>query len=361
MLWFSRLQAAEGPVHIGVYLPMTGDKLAYGQMEWDGIRAAHDMAGQVLGREVKLFLEDTKSDRMEATGAVKRLIKMHRVAGIIGEAVSATTLACSPIAEQGRVPMVSPSATSPLVTQGKKYIFRVCFTDPLQGQMAAKLAMEVMKAQTAAVIVDIAQDVYSVGLANSFVKSFLEMGGKVLSTSYIQSGDKDFSGQLSEVVSVKPDVIFVPNYYLESALLARQARDLGIKVPILMSAAAQTPQLIEIGGQAVEEVFLTGHFHVEAVSTELGRNFVSYYQKKYNREAEGFGALGADAYFLLIDAINRAGTTEGSKVREALAATRNFQGASGILSISEDGNAQARVVVIKVKKGKFTYVTTMGG
>ncbi|MBW1979866.1 MAG: ABC transporter substrate-binding protein [Deltaproteobacteria bacterium] len=346
------------PIRIGVYLPMTGAVAAYGQMEWDGIKAAHDMMPKVLGREVKLFLVDTKSDKIEAANAVDRLIKKEKVVGIIGEAISGNTLAGGPIAEKNQIPMISPTATNPLVTQGKKYVFRACFIDPFQGEVAAKLAMNTLHAKTAAVIIDIAQD-YCVGLANFFVKAFVKMGGKILTTTYIQTGDQDFSAQLSAVQATNPDIIYAPNYYTEDALMAKQARDLGINVPILTGDGAQADEIIQIGGKAVEDTYFTAHFNVEAVTTKLGRDFVAYYQKKYNKEADAFGALGADAYFILLDAIKRAGTTDGPKVRATLASTKNFQGVSGNINIGEDGNAVKSVVINKVKNGKFTYVTTI--
>ena len=351
--------AKKEPIHIGVFLPMTGDLAAYGQKEWDGIRAAHHMLTTVLGREVKLFLEDTKSDKAEAANAVESLIKEHGVVAIIGGATSASAAAGGSVAEKNEVPMISPSATNPLVTSGKKYVFRACFQDSFQGQVAARQARIGMNAKTAAVIVDIAREDYSVELSNLFLKAFGEMGGKVLFTSYIQTGDRDFKSQLSKVLSVNPDIIYVPTYYAEGAFLAIQARDLGIKVPILMADGAQVTELIETGGEAVEGIYLTGHFSVQAIKTKRGEDFISEYKKRYNKEADAFGALGADAYFVLVNAIKRANSTEGPKVSYNLMKTKNFQGISGTMSIGENGDTVKSLVVNTVKDGKFTYVTTV--
>jgi branched-chain amino acid transport system substrate-binding protein len=350
--------AASGPIKIGAYLPMTGGVAAYGQMGWDGIQVAHEMTPKVLGREINLSLVDTKSDKIEAANAVERLIKKDKVVAIIGEMISGNSMAGGPIAEMNQIPVISPTATNPLVTQGKKYYFRACFIDPFQGEVAAKLATENLKAKTAAVIVDIAQD-YCVGLANFFVKAFVKAGGKVVSTTYIQTGDQDFSAQLSAVQATKPDIIYAPNYYTEDALMAKQARDLGITAPILTGDGAQAPELLQIGGKAVEGMYFTGHFNADAVTTKLGKEFVAFYKKKTNKDPDAFSALGADAYFILIDAINRAGTTKGPEVRKALASTKNFQGISGNISIGEDGNAVKSVVINQVKNGKFEYVTTV--
>ena len=351
--------AAQEPINLGVLLPMTGSVAAFGQMEWLGIQTAHQMTDMVLGRKVKLVLEDSKSDQTEAADAVERLIREHKVVGIIGGATSADALAGGSIAEKYGIPMISPSATNLLVTRDKKYVFRACFDDSFQSQAAARQARIAMGAGTAAVIVDIAQADYSVGLGNLFLKAFREMGGKVLLTAYIQTGDRDFRSQLSEVQAANPDIIYAPNYYTEDALLAKQIRELGIKAPILMADGAQVPELIRDGGKAVEGVYLTSHFSLEAVNTNLGQRFVAKFKKKYERDADGFGALGADAYFILTGAIGRAKSTEGSKIRTALTEMKNYQGVTGAIKIEEDGKTIKRLVINRVQNGRFTYVTTV--
>jgi branched-chain amino acid transport system substrate-binding protein len=351
--------AAREPINIGVFLPMTGSVAAFGQMEWLGIQTAHNMMDKVLGRKIKLVLEDSKSEQAEAAVAVERLIKEHKVVGIIGGATSANALAGGSIAEKYGIPMISPSATNLLVTRDKVYVFRACFDDVFQSQAAARQARIAMGAGTAAVIVDIAQADYSVGLGNLFLKAFGEMGGKVLITAYIQTGDRDFSRQLSEINAANPDIIYMPNYYTEDALLARQIRELGMKTPILMADGAHVPELIKAGGKSVEGVYLTSHFSLEAVSTNLGQRFVARFKKKYKRDADGFGALGADAYFILTGAIGRAKSLEGSKIRGALTEMKNHKGVTGVIKIEEDGNTVKSLVVTRVKNGKFTYVTTV--
>ncbi len=354
---FGSASAAE-TVRIGVYLPMTGSVAAYGEMEWAGIRIANEMQPEVLGKKVEMVLVDTKSDRIEAANAMTRLIEREKVVGVLGEAISGNTMAGNPISEAAQIPSVSPTATSPLVNQGKEYAFRACFIDPFQGEVAARFAREQLEADTAAVIIDIAQD-YCVGLGNFFVKEFVRLGGKVVSTTYIQTGDQDFSAQLSAVQATNPDIIYAPNYYTEDALMARQARDLGLEQPILTGDGAQADALIEIGGRAVENMYFTGHFHKSAASTERAKEYIKLFEEKYNKEADAFGALGADAYFLLVDAMERAGTTEGPKVRDALASTENFQGVSGVITMGENGNPIKSMVINKVQDGQFVYVTTI--
>lgn len=349
---------AQDTIKIGLYLPMTGAVAAYGDMEWSGIQIANQMEPEVLGKKIELKLVDTKSDKIEAANAVTLLVEKEKVVGIVGEAISGNTMAGNPISEAAKIPSVSPTATNPLVNQGKQYAFRACFIDPFQGEVAARFARDNLKAQTAAVIIDIAQD-YCVGLGNFFVKEFVKQGGKIVSTTYIQTGDQDFSAQLSSVQASKPDIIYAPNYYTEDALMAKQARDLGIKVPILTGDGAQADSLIEIGGAAVENMYFTGHFHKQAATTERAKEYIKRYEEKYKKDADAFGALGADAYFLLVDAIKRAGSTDGAKIRDALAGTKDFKGVSGLITMGENGNPVKSMVINKVEGGKFTYVTTI--
>ncbi len=344
-------------IKIGVYLPMTGGVAAYGKMEWSGIQIANSMQPGVLGKKIDMVLLDTKSDQIESANAVSLLVEM-KVAGIIGEAISADTMAGNPISEKAQIPSISPTATNPLVTQGKNYAFRACFTDPYQGETAAKFARENLKAKTVALIIDHSQD-YSVGLGNFFLKEFEKLGGKVVSKTFIQTGDQDFSAQLSSVEEKKPDLIYAPVYYVEDALLAKQARDLGITAPILTGDGAQADQLIEIGGKSVEGMYFTAHFHKDAETSESAKEFNKAYEAKYKQEISAFGALGADAYFLLIDAIKRAGSTEGPKVRDALASVRDFKGVSGSLTMGPDGNPVKSIIINKVENGKFVYYMTV--
>ena len=358
LLGITGLGFGQEAVKLGAYLPMTGGVAAYGEMEWDGIQIARDMESEVLGKKVDVYLVDTKSDKIEAANAITLLVEKEKVVGILGEAISGNSMAGNPISEAAKIPTVSPTATNPLVNQGKKYAFRACFIDPFQGEVAARFARNNLKAQTAAVIIDIAQD-YCVGLANFFVKEFVKQGGKVVSTTYIQSGDQDYSAQLSSVQSAKPDIIYAPNYYTEDALMAKQARDLGINLPILTGDGAQADALIEVGGAAVENMYFTGHFHKQAATTERAKEYIKRYEAKFKKEADAFGALGADAYFLMMDAIKRAGSTDGTKIRDALAATKDFQGVSGSITMGPDGNPIKSMVINKVEGGKFVYVTTV--
>ncbi len=349
--------AKEDSFKVGAYLPMTGPVAAYGQMEYAGVQAANKIKPKVLGKNVELFLVDTKSDKIEAANAVDRLIKKNKVHAIIGEAISGNTLAGGPIADKAQIPMVSPTATNPLVTQDKKYVFRVCFIDPFQGEAAASYAYDTMGAKKAAILVDIAQD-YCVGLANFFAKSFIKKGGEIVATAYCQTLDQDFTAQLSAIMAAKPDVLYMPNYYTEVALSCRQAAELGLNIPIFSADGAQAEELIKIGGKDVEGVIFIGHFAKEAAASELAKTYIETYEKDTGKEASAFDALGADAYFILLDAVERAKSFEGPKIREALASTKSFPAVSGNINIGEDGNAVKDAVLIHVKDGAFRYLST---
>jgi branched-chain amino acid transport system substrate-binding protein len=273
--------------------------------------------------------------------------------------ISGDTMAGGPIAEKAKIPVVSPTATSPLVTQGKKYLFRVCFIDPVQGEVAAKYAVNMLKAKKAALIVDKSQD-YCVGLGKFFKDYFIRLGGRIVAETFCVTEDKDFSAQISTIKQANPEVIYAPNYYSPVALFTKQTRELGLKAPVLSGDGAQADELIQIGGKEVEGVAFTGHFNAKAVTTKLARDFIARFEKKYpNKEPNAFHALGADAYFVLLDAISRAKSTKGEAIRAALATTKNFEAISGKLSIGEDGNAVKPMVINVVKDGKFAYLTTV--
>jgi branched-chain amino acid transport system substrate-binding protein len=337
---------------------MTGPAAAMGQMVWEGVQVAHRLQPQVLGQPVELVLVDTRSDRIEAANAVSRLIEKDRVAALIGEVISSDTLAGVPIAERAQIPDIAPTATNPLVTQNRRFAFRACFVDSVQGRVAARFAYENLQARRVAVLIDQAQD-YCVGLARFFMQEFKRRGGKIVAVSYIQTGDQDFSAQISALKEAHPDLIYAPNYYAEDALLAKQLQDLGVKTPILTGDGAQVPELLSIGGKAVNGMYFTAHFHRQGINTELGRKFLKAYESTYHKPLDAFAALGADSYFLLTAAMTRTGGTNGPKVAQALATTKDFPGVTGAITMGPNHNPIKGVTILKVENGKFAYVTTI--
>jgi branched-chain amino acid transport system substrate-binding protein len=349
-------------IKIGVYEPMTGANAAGGQMTVEGIELANEMYPEVLGKEVKIVVVDNKSDKAEAANAVARLVDNEKVNAIIGSYGSSLSMSGGPVAKDAGIPVVGCSPTNPLVTLDNDYYFRVCFIDPFQGTVMANYAFNELGAKKAAIIQDITQD-YSVGLSNYFKNAFKELTGDenaiVAEVSY-NTGDNDFSAQLQTVKSANPDVIFAPGNYGESALLIKQAREMNITVPILGGDTWEAPEFIEVGGSAVEGIVFSTHFTAEAPVTEVSTEFMNAYKEKYEgKEPNAFAALGFDAYLVILDAIERAGSADPAAIRDALAETKDFKGATGNITLDANGDATKSAVIKKVTDGKFTYLTTV--
>jgi len=346
-----------GPVKIGVVFPLSGTEAAYGDCGLKGLKMAAKHRPTVLGRPVDLVLADNLSNKVDSCREAGRLIREDKVRAIIGCLTSGNTLAAAPVAEKARVPLVAPWATNSRVTQGRKYVFRVCFVDPFQGQVAAKFAREGMKAKTAAVFTDLKQE-YCVGITRCFRQAFQQMGGKVVFKAFYNSGDQDFAPQLAAAKKANPDIIYLPGHFREDALIARQARAMGLTQPILSGDGAQTDELIFQGGKAVEGLCLTTHFHPQGVETAAGKQFVAAFRKLFRYDPESVSALTYDAYNVLLDAITRAGTTDPPAIAKALEQTKDFPGATGMLTLLRH-DAIKPVVILQVKDGKFKYLTTV--
>ncbi|MBI2061570.1 MAG: ABC transporter substrate-binding protein [Nitrospirae bacterium] len=343
---------------VGVVLSMTGDTAAFGDMTWTGIQIAKEMKPKVLGADLELVLVDNKSDKIEAANAAQRVVQRDKVIAILGEVASSRSMAISSVAESKKIPQISPSSTNPLVTQGKRYVFRACFIDPFQGQVIANFALQNLKAKTAALLTDIAQD-YSVGLSNYFKTTFEKGGGKVIKELRYQTNDQDFSPQLTVLKGTPPDVLVITGYYQEAALVSKQARGLGLKSTILGGDGAEAPELLKLGGEAVEGFYFSTHFDEKSATTAIGRKYVEAYRAKFNKAPDALGALGADAYFMLAEAIEKAKSFEPEKIRDELEKMKGFEAVSGIISMDEKHNAVKSAVVKKVEKGEFVYVTTV--
>lgn len=357
LLW-SLVSQAEDRIKIGVILSMTGGTAAFGEVTWTGMRIGKSIRPNVLGKEVELILVDDKSDKIESANAAQRLIQKEKVIGILGDVASSNSLAIAPIAEENHIPQISPASTNPIVTLNRKYVFRACFIDPFQGEVMAKFAYNDLGAKKAAVLMDIGQD-YSVGLSNAFVKAFTKLGGKVISRVNYQSGDQDFTAQLTVIKETNPDVIAIPGYYTEIALIAKQSRELGIKATLISGDGAEAPELTEIGGKAVEGLYYTTHFDEKAISTPLGKKYVEIFRNKYDHAPDALGALGADAYLIMLNAIERAGSPDPEKIRDEIEKTKDFQGVTGVIFIDSNHNAVKNVVIRQVKGGESVYVSSV--
>lgn len=349
------------PVHegipVGFYGALTGSTATFGQSGRKGVALAFEeinAEGGVLGDRLSLKIEDDRGEPAEAASAVTKLISRDHVVALIGEAASSRTLAAAPIAQTNEVPMITPSSTNPQVTRVGNYIFRMCFTDDFQGDMLARFAAESIHARTAAILVDVKSD-YSVGLADAFRRSFIRSGGRVAADQRYSEGDTDFSAQLTQIRSNAPDVLFVPGYYTEVGLIARQKKSLGVGGTLLGGDGWDSPRLTEIAGEAADGAYFSNHYSPEDPSPATAR-FVSAYRQRYHEAPDSVAALSYDAGRLIADAIRRAGEASGPRIREALAATRNFPGVTGDLSFDLDRNPIKSITILKIERGHYRFV-----
>ena len=350
---------AEDPIKIGVYMPLTGQNAFAGQLELEGIQLAHKIAPTVLGRPVELVIVDNKSDKVEAANAVKRLAERDNVTAIIGTYASSLSLAGGEVAERAKVPVLATSSTNPLVTQGKKYYFRACFIDPYQGAAAATYAYKDLGFKKAAVLTDVAND-YAVGLSNFFKKTFKKIGGELVADMKYSSGDQDFTAQLTELISKKPDIVFMPAYFAEGAIIMKQARELGATFRLMGADAMDNPDTVKLAGKAAEG-FLHTTFPYDAKMPNMSaeaKKFTEAWNKAYpEKETNVNGALGYNCLFLIVDAIKRANSAEPAAITKALAATKNLVTPLGTLTINASHDAEMPVGIIEYKDGKRVYLT----
>lgn len=353
--------AAGSTIRIGEFASLTGKEAAFGQSSHKGTQLAIDeinAAGGLLGKQIEFIYEDNRSTPGESATIAKKLITRDKVVALLGEVASGRSLEAAPIAQSSGIPMISPSSTNPKVTATGDYIFRVCFTDPFQGRLLAEFARRSLKAGKAAVFSDVSAP-YSMGLAQYFREPFTTSGGQIVAEQKYTGGDKDFKAQLTAIKATNPDVIFVPGYYTDVGLIVAQARQLGITVPLFGGDGWEAPELLQIAGKALEGTYYSTHFSPENSDPKVAQ-FVAAFRARYNGETpDAMAALGYDSAMVLADAIRRAGTTEGPKVRDAIAATRDYQGVTGKTTLDAARDATKPAVIITVRDGQFKYLETV--
>jgi branched-chain amino acid transport system substrate-binding protein len=364
-VWSFAAVAAAGadapPIKIGQYGAFSGKEAAFGVSARKGVILAFEeanAAGGVLGRQVELIAEDNQSKAGESATIARKFVSRDKVVAVLGGNVSVNSLEAAPILQNAKVPMIAISSTNPRVTEMGNHIFRVCFIDPFQGAVLAKFARNTLHAQRAAIITSISNP-YSVGISKVFRERFTAAGGVITAEQKHSEGDKDFRAQLTAIKAAGVDCIFHSSNYTEGALICIQARQLGLDVPIFGGDAWEAPQLIEIGGKAVEGTYYSTHGSPESTAAEV-RNFVEKFRARWDGETpDSIAALGYDAAGMLFAALKRAGTTDSAALRDALATTRDFPGVTGRITIDPQRNASKSAVIIAVKDGKFVYVETV--
>lgn len=352
--------SAGNEIVIGEYGSMTGGEATFGISTHKGIQLVVDetnAAGGIKGKKIRLISYDDQGKSDDAAAVVKRLITEDKVVAILGEVASSRSLAAAPIAQEAKIPMITPSSTNPKVTEVGDQIFRVCFLDTFQGTAMAKFARENLKLKKIAVFRDMKSD-YSLGLAEYFIKTFKELGGEIVEEQTYQANDRDFKAQLTQIRSKKPDGVFIPGYYSEVGLISSQARQLGIKAVFLGGDGWDSPKLHELGKSAIDGGYFSNHFTAESTDPVV-QDFVKRYKEKFNEMPDGLGAAGYDAAKVLLDAISRAPDLTPASIRNEIAKTRDYHGVTGAITINEQRNATKSLVVVKVDGAVNRYVTTV--
>lgn len=348
-------------IKIGGDIEMTGNVANFGTQAANGIKLAFKQAnasGGVLGKQINFIVADNKSEPSEATNAITKLITQDKVVAVLGPVVSSNVLAAIQVAQDNKVPMLTPTATNPKVTvdngEVKPYIFRSCFIDPFQGTVMANFATNTLHVKTAAILVDNSSD-YSKGLAQVFTEKFTKNGGQVVATEAFLQKDQDFKATLTKIKAMNPETIFIPAYYEETGKIIKQARELGIQVPFIGTDGWDDPKVVEVAGAAaLNNGFFSNHYSAQDTDPNVVK-FVAAYKQEYGQEPSALAALGYDAGLMIIDAIKRANSTEPAKIRDALEQTKNLQVSTGILTLDASHNPVKSAVIIEMKDGKQVF------
>ena len=339
-------------IPVGLYGAMSGSEASFGQATMQGVKLAAEeinASGGVLGKKIRLVIEDDQGKAEEAASAVTKLITRDNVIAIIGENSSNQSLAAAPICQSNGIPMISPSSTNPNVTKKGDYIFRVCFTDPYQGKALATFVRQNLNATKAAILRDNKND-YSVGLAEVIRAEFTRLGGTIVAEQSYSGGDNEFRPQLTAIKSAGPEVLFVPGFYTDAGQIALQARDLGITVPLVGGDGWDSPTVISIGGKAVDGCYFSDHYFVGEERPAVQR-FVGEINKRTGKNPDANSALGYDALYILTNAIKAAGSLDRKAIRDHIATTKQYAGVSGVITMGPDRDPIKPVAMIKIDGG----------
>jgi branched-chain amino acid transport system substrate-binding protein len=346
---------------IGFFGDLTGPTFNFGLSAKNGVLMAADeinLAGGINGHKIDIVIEDDKGSPEQAALVTGNLIDRYKVVAIIGAGASGNSQAAAPKAQSAHVPLIAPSSTNPAVTQAGDYIFRACFIDKFQGEVMAKFAVKSLKAKRAAIMLDFTSP-YSRGLTEFFEFGFARLGGEIVAKQSYAQGDADYRGQLSAIKAANPEVIYIPGYYGDVAIIARQARQLGLTVPLLGADGWDAPELWELGGDALNGSYISNHYSADDPAETI-QKFVHEYRQRYgNLTPDAHAALAYDALRFLAEAIQRAGTTDGQKLRDSLAETKNFAGVTGIISMDRERNAVKPAVILKLLDTRYIYQETI--
>ena len=342
-------------IKVGELLPLTGEVASYGLSAHNGYQlAAQDWndRGGLLGRRIELVLGDDKGDPAEGLSVFTRLMERDRIVALLGATLSKVSFVAAPIAQAAEIPMISPNATEPRLTEIGNYIFRVCFTDQTQGEVAALFACKHLHARRAACIFDTA-NIYPVDLARIFKDRFTRLGGKVVAFEGHASGTANFKPHLVKILQSHPDLLYIPDFYQDALLIIREARAMGFKGRLLGGDGWDSPQFARMGGADLDGAFFTSNFSKDE-GLPLVKDFVQKYRTRNHMDPDQHAAMAYDAGNVLFDAIRRAGSTAGPAIQAALVQT-DFQGVSGRLRFDAQRNPARPAVITEIRGGQMIY------
>jgi branched-chain amino acid transport system substrate-binding protein len=356
--------AGQNEIRVGVNAELTGSKPTVG----DSCKNAAELLAAQINQagglkvgdkqyQIKLFVEDNEDKAESAAAAAQKLISQNNVLAIIGPNASGNAIPAARICEDAGVIMISPWSTNPKTTEGKKFVFRACFIDDFQGQVMAKFARDNLKADKAAVLYDVASE-YNKGIAEFFKKFFEAAGGQVTAFQSYTKDDKDFSSQLTAIKAANPGALFLPNYYNEVPLQVQQAKRLGVACPIIGSDSWGSPEILKLAGPDLDGAYFSTHYAVD-IATDTAQKFIKEYEAKHGKKPDDVAALTYDAGKLLCAAITQAGAVDRKKVRDALAAVKEFEGVTGKMQFLGTGDPIKSAVILQVKDGAFKYFSTV--
>lgn len=350
-------------IKIGANLELSGEVASYGQSISEGMELAIEEindSGGVDGKKIKVVKVDNKSDNAEAASAATRLTSQENVLAIIGAATSGNTIAQAQIANDTKTILLSPSGTAPNVTENEdgsinEYVFRTSYIDPFQGTVAANFAAKELGVKTAAIYSDSASD-YAKGLAAAFKETFQKAGGKIVAEESYVAGDTDFRSTLTRIKSANPEFVFIPGYYEEVGLIVKQARESGVTVPLMGADGWDSPTLVDLAGKdALNNTFITNHYSAQDPDTKI-QEFVTKFKEKYkDKSPDAFNALGYDSVYLLVDAINRAGSLDREAVKDALAETKDISLVTGVVTIDKKHNPIKSATILEYVDGEQKF------
>nr|WP_092068140.1 ABC transporter substrate-binding protein [Dendrosporobacter quercicolus]NSL46964.1 ABC transporter substrate-binding protein [Dendrosporobacter quercicolus DSM 1736]SDL70739.1 amino acid/amide ABC transporter substrate-binding protein, HAAT family [Dendrosporobacter quercicolus] len=363
----SSSSSSSDAIKIGVVYELTGNTASFGTAAANGTKLALkeiNAKGGVLGKQIQPVVVDNKGEPSESTNAVTKVITQDKVSAIVGFTVSSCGIAGSTVADVNKIPLVAAATTNPKVTldeasgKAKEYVFRACFIDPFQGTVASNFAMNSLKLTKAVVLIDNSSD-YSKGLAQFFKDGYTKQGGQILAEEAYLQKDQDFKAILTKIKALNPELIYLPGYYEEVGKIIKQAREMGITAAFLGGDGWDSPKLVEIGGaQALNNAYHVNFYSIEDANP-TSKAFVEAYQKEYGQAPDAMAAMGYDAAYLLVDAIQRANSLEAAKIQAALASTQTFKSLSGDMSLNASHDAIRSAVIMELKDGKQIYRETV--